>query len=73
MCKPTHTTPTFITESLHPVAYVQLFKRNVKVKVTAYTVIATLIGLAYMARFNCKAMPIIYNDYNCHIKAVELV
>ena len=40
MCKPIHTTPTFITEVLHLVACVQLFKRNVKVKVTASTAIA---------------------------------
>ena len=39
-CKPSHITPTFITEVLRLVAYVQLFKRNVKVKVTAYTEIS---------------------------------
>ena len=37
---PIHATPTFITEAFHLVACVQLFKRNVKVKVMAYTVIA---------------------------------
>ena len=40
MHMPMHITPTFITEALRFVACVQLFKRNVKVKVTAYTAIA---------------------------------
>ena len=34
-----HIIPTFITEAFRLVACVQLFKRTVKVKVTAYTVI----------------------------------
>ena len=29
---PEHATPTFVTEALHLVAYVQLFKMTVKVK-----------------------------------------
>ena len=37
---PTPTTPNFITKVLCLVACVQLFKKNVKVKVTAYTAIA---------------------------------
>ena len=37
---PMHTTPTIITEAFHLVACVQLFKGIIKVKVTAYTVIA---------------------------------
>ena len=40
MCTPAYTTSTFIIEALRLAAYVQLFKRNVKVKVTAYTAIA---------------------------------
>ena len=35
-----HTTLTFITEALHLVACVQLFKGNIEVKVMDYTAIA---------------------------------
>ena len=35
---PMHATPTFLTEALHLVTYVQLFNDSYTVKVTAYTV-----------------------------------
>ena len=41
----THTTPTFVTETFCLVACVQLFKRHVKVIVTAYTKIRSLLLL----------------------------
>ena len=69
------TTPTLIAEEFHLVACVQLFKRNVKVKVTAYNYSDTLLllrRLDYVTRFNSKTMPMIDNDYSCHITAVEL-
>ena len=68
MCTPTPTIPTFITEVLHLFACVQPFKRNVKVKITAYTtnLKLTLIRLVSVTRFNSKAMPITNNDYSCH-------
>ena len=44
----------------------------VKLKVTAYAVLATLIRLFSMTRFNSKTMPTDSN-YSCHIKVVELV
>ena len=40
MPTPTHTTPIFITEAFRLVTYVQPFKKNGKVKVTAYIAIA---------------------------------
>ena len=54
------------------VTYVQLVKMIVKLKVTAYAVLATLIRLFSLTRFNSKTMPTDSN-YSCHIKVVELV
>ena len=62
-----------ITEALHLVACVQLFKQNVKVKVTAIQQSLTLIMLVTMTFFNYKASPTTDNDYSYHIKAVALV
>ena len=61
------TTPTFITETLHLVACVQLFQTIVEVKVMAYT------GLIYTYWVGFYDTPTMDNDYGCHIRAVELV
>ena len=60
------TTPTFITETLHLVACVQLFQTIVEVKVMAYT------GLIYTYWVGFYDTPTMNNDYSCHMKAVEL-
>ena len=61
------TTHTFITETFHLVACVQLFQTIVEVKVMAYT------GLIYTYWVGFYDTPTMDNDYSCHIKAVELV
>ena len=53
-----HNTPTFVTEVLCFVTYVQLFIVTAKVKITVYTACKrTLIRLVSTTRFNVKATP----------------
>ena len=63
---PTH---TFITEVFRFDACVQQFKRNVKVKVTAYSYNDSVST----THINSKATPTTNNDYGSHIKAAALV
>ena len=67
-----YATPTFITEALCPVTYVQLFKMIVKVNSLLIQHQLTLIRLVSMTCFNCKATLTIDINYSCHIKALEL-
>ena len=62
MCTSTSTTPTFITEALHCVTSLQLFKMTV-----------TLIGLVSTTHMDAYIMPTNDIDYSCHVKAIELI
>ena len=42
-------------------------------EVTAYTVPATLIGLVSTTCMDAYITPTNNTDYNCHIKAIELI
>ena len=46
---------------------------TVKVKVKAYTALPTLVRLVSTTHINATATPTNNINYNCHIKAVELV
>ena len=71
-CTPTHTTPTFITEALCLVTYVQIYLTTISVDKHLVQRQLTLSGLVSTTRTNAKATPINDNDYSYHITAVEL-
>ena len=64
-------TPTFITEALRLVAYVNDYKSERNGLYSASLLL--LCKLVSMVCINAKATSTNNNDYSCRIKAIELV